>query len=249
MAPRWMNLQRLRRHPLQHSLAEQSAPASPAAAPAPRADIDSRPLVPPRPDDPRAGKVYTIFESYCARCHQSGKLEKSLAAGGFANILALNEIAHDRTLVVPGVPDASPVFDVMQSRHGALDVVGSGLDELAPEDVTAVRDWIRELPESSQACSGREPIKSNALEGWIDEALRIEREGAKDLRFISLVNLYNACASSEELAASRQAIAKLLNGLSWAAAPHRLQSVDPYGTLLAFASFRIRLGWRTLGCS
>ena len=54
------------------------------------------------------------------------------------------------------------------------------------------------------------------------------------MRFISLAELYNTCASAVEIEAARQAVTKLLNSLSWAPAPHKLTSLDPDGTILSF---------------
>lgn len=208
-------------------------PVAPLVAPPPAQQALVPPPLPPKPDDPRAARVYTVFDTHCARCHQTGKLEKPVPAGGLANILALPELARDGARVMPGVPDASPLYQVLALGHAPLDVFPEGQGPSADE-VTAVREWLREMPSRSQQCAGREPIKAATVDGWMEEELRAEREGARDLRFISLVNLYNACVSSEELAAARQGMAKLMNSLSWSAAPHALRSVDPAGTLLSF---------------
>lgn len=187
--------------------------------------------IPPRPADPRAAKAYRVFDAYCARCHQSGKLERSVPAAGFGNILALPELEADAARVMPGVPDASLLYRVLAHGHQtpelARDIPGA-------EDIMAVRTWIRELPANPQRCAGRKPIRPAAAETFIEEALLAEREGARDLRFVSLISLYNACAGSEELAAARHGVTKLLNSLSAAAEPHALSAVDPEGTLLAF---------------
>lgn len=192
------------------------------------------PAIPPRPDDPRARKVYTVFDANCSRCHQTGKLEKPVPAAGFANVLALSELANDPTLVMPGVPDASALYQTLARGHAPLNIYPGDGQGPGAEDIAAVREWIRGLPPRSQLCTGRQPITPAAVDGWIDEALRAERDGAREVRFISLVNLYNACASTEELAAARQGMAKLMNSLSWAPAAHPLRSVDPNGTLLSF---------------
>ena len=212
----------------------QSGPTEPAPA-TPPPQVQPKSLVPARPDEPRAAKVYAVFEAYCARCHQTGRSERMEPAGGVANILALDEVARDATLVIPGVPDASPLYDKLLSRHAPLEVFGGGGDgkEPAPEDLEAVRAWIRDVPRPRAQCAGRQPIKLPAIEGWIDEAQRVAREGAADLRFVSLAELYNACASPDEIAAARQAVSKILNSLSWAPTPHKPTPLDPDGTLLS----------------
>ncbi|HMN36144.1 MAG TPA: DUF4384 domain-containing protein [Hyphomicrobium sp.] len=206
---------------------------------------------PPRPEDPRAARAYAVFDTYCARCHQAGKLDKAVAGGGIANILALPDLAMDSRLVMPGIPDASLLYQVLAANHAPLDVFGTGVQMQGPEadDILAVRRWLRELPSRTQQCAGRDPITTAQVDGWVEEALRVEREGARDVRFISLVNLYNACMPTGQIAAARQAMSKLLNMLSWAPAPHALKAVDPNGTLLSFSlqDFGWAAGdWQTL---
>lgn len=198
---------------------------------------DAASAVPPRPEDPRAAKVYAVFNTYCARCHQAGKLDKAVAAGGLANILALSDLAKDNRLVTPGIPDASLLYQMVATGHSPLDVFGSGIQMQGPgpDDILAVRQWLHEMPSRTQQCAGRESITALQVDRWVEEALRVEREGARDVRFISLVNLYNGCMTSAQIAAARQAMSKLLNTLSWGAAPHALKTVDPNGTLLSFS--------------
>ncbi|HEY8127966.1 MAG TPA: hypothetical protein VIF39_04515, partial [Hyphomicrobium sp.] len=81
---------------------------------------------PPRPDEPRAAKAYGVFDTYCARCHQTGRLERPLASGGLANILAIDDQARDPVQVKPGIPDASRLYDVLETRHAPLDVFSGG---------------------------------------------------------------------------------------------------------------------------
>ncbi len=203
-----------------------ATPAMPAAA---------ANAVPPRPEDPRAAKVYSVLETHCARCHQTGRIiGKPVAAGGIANILAIADVASNPTLVNPGSPDASTLYEVLRSRHGSIDVFTNDGLEPGPDDLETVREWIRELPGASRECAARPPVKAAAVEALIEEALRVERDGAKDLRFISLANLYNACVASEELAAYRQAVTKLMNSLSWTQSPQKLTPLDANGTVLAF---------------
>jgi mono/diheme cytochrome c family protein len=208
----------------------------PASLPFPQWQPDAR--IPPRPTDPRAAKAYRVFDAYCARCHQTGKLERPVPAAGFGNILALGDVAADAGRVMPGVPDASLLYRVLAQGHKSPELAR---DIPGPDDIMAVRIWLRELPAKPQHCAGRKPIRPAAAESFIEEALRAEREGARDLRFVSLIVLYNACVSSEDLAAARHGIAKLLNSLSSASEPHPLNAVDPDGTIL---SFRLQdLGW------
>ena len=123
-----------------------------AFATEPVAVIDSRRAaprltVPSRPDEPRAAKAYDVLETHCARCHQTGRLERPLASGGLADILSIDELARDPVLVRPGLPDASRLYDVFETRHSPLDVFSgtSGAAEPQPEDIESIRGWIRDL--------------------------------------------------------------------------------------------------------
>ena len=199
--------------------------------------------VPPRPEEPRAARAYTVFETYCARCHQTGRLERPLASGGLSNILSIDEVARDPVLVRPGLPDASRLYDVLETRHSPLDVFSGsvGGSEPGSDDIESVRGWIRDLKPAAQACSPRQPVRPADVEKMMRDAQHLERDQGPDVRFISLVHLYNACATPQEMTAYAQALNKLMNSLSWAAEPVKLTPLDAAGTVL---SFRLaQFGW------
>lgn len=192
--------------------------------------------VPSRPEEPRAAKAYAVLETYCARCHQTGKLERPLASGGLANILDIDDLARDSILVKPGFPDASRLYDVLETRHAPLDVF-SGTDaapEPLPDAIEAVRRWIKDLPDESQTCPSRQPVRPVDVDKLMRDAQHLERDQDKDVRFVSLVHLYNACATPEEMSAYVAALNKLMNSLSWAPEPVKLTPLDAAGTVLSF---------------
>jgi mono/diheme cytochrome c family protein len=201
--------------------------------------------VPQRPEEPRAAKAYDVLETYCARCHQSGRLERPLASGGLANILAIDALARDPVLVKPGLPDASRLYDVLETRHAPLDVFTGGLAtaEPQPEDIESIRGWIRDLPSSVQRCPSREPVRPDDMDKLMRDAQRLERDQGGDVRFISLANLYNSCATPGEMSAYAQALNKLMNSLSSSAEPVKL---TPLNTAATVFSFRMAdFGWDT----
>lgn len=222
-------------------------PPAPAAEPAPETPGPENPAlvvsksgpqdvkIPSRPDDPRGAKTYTVFEAHCARCHQAGKTQLPLASGGLANILALDELPRHPQTVRPGIPDASRIYDILVTRHAPLEVFTGQPDgdEPTPDDIESVRDWIKDLEPETAGCRERTPVRPSDVEALVRDALKIEREGAKDFRFISLAHLYNACATAAEMSSYRQALIKLLNGLSWAPEPAKLMPLDAAGTVLA----------------
>ena len=217
----------------------------PAAATAQTADAATGAAVglPPRLDEPRAAKAYSVFETYCARCHQTGRLETPLASGELANILSIGELARDPVLVRPGLPDASRLYDVLETRHSPLDVFSgsAGGSEPGPDDIESVRGWIRDLKPAAQACALRQTVRPADVDKMVRDAQHLERDQGQDVRFISLVHLYNACATPQEMAGYAQALNKLMNSLSGAAEPVKLASLDTAGTVL---SFRLeQFGW------
>ena len=210
-------------------------PPQAVAPPPPPPPLRQNIKIPARPDEARAAKAYSVFEAHCARCHQAGKTVQALTSGGIANILAVDELARDPLAVRPGVPDASPIYDILITRHAPLDIYADAPDgaDPRPDDIEAVRDWIRDLKPTEQTCTGRKQILPQDRDALMREAQRLERDTAKDLRFISLINLYNACVPLADIQAYQQALTKLFNALSWAPDPGRLTALDPSGTLLA----------------
>jgi hypothetical protein len=203
-------------------------------AAAPTAPKDA-PGVPPRPEEPRAAKAYDTLSTHCARCHQTGRLERPLASGGLSNILAIDDLARDPVLVKPGVPDASRLYDVLETRHAPLDVFtgGSVAAEPQPEDIESIRGWIRDLPPSTQACPVRHPVRPDDMDKMMRDAQRLERDQAGDVRFITLAHLDNACAPPAEMSAYTQALNKLMNSLSSSVEPVKLTPLNAGGTVFS----------------
>ena len=191
--------------------------------------------IPARPEEARAAKVYAALEGHCARCHQTGKTERPLASGGVANILGIEVVGRDPRLVRPGLPDASRLYDIFITRHAPLDVyagLGEG-GEPRPEEIEAIRTWIKDLSPDTQSCSARKPIEAATIDTMLRDAQRIAGPDAKDVRFISLAHLYNACATDAELQVYRQGLTKLINSLSWSGDAVTLTALDPGGTVFA----------------
>lgn len=194
------------------------------------------PALPQPPADARAAKVYAVFDEFCARCHQTGKLQIPAPARPLANILAVDDVALDFALVKPGLPDASPLYTIMLRQHASV-----GL-ELPVAATQAVRDWIVDLPERGPNCGGRPKIGQAEVERAITSALATAPEDRrKDLRFVTLGHLADACAPTAALAGYRQAVAKALNSLSWGSEPIHVEAFGPDDTILQFNV--AELGW------
>ena len=196
----------------------QPAPAEAAAPP-----------FPAPPGDVRAAKAYAVFDAHCAGCHQTGKLKIPAPARPIANLLALDEVARREALVRPGLPDASPLYTVMLRQHATIEL------DSAPDasQIQAVRDWIADLPEPAANCDGRPKISQQEIEQAVAGVLAATDEPKrKDLRFVTLNHLADACVPPSVLAGYRQAVAKIVNTLSWGPEPIRLEAFGPDDTLI-----------------
>lgn len=219
--------------------------APPAAAPR-QAIAAFQPLpstsVPQPPPGIGAAKAYAVLQSACARCHQAHRTELPAPAGHLGNILDLAALAREPALVVPGKPDASPLYNKVLDRHLPETMFsGAQARELTETDMEVIRDWIAEMPRDSRTCSRRETIGAAELDGLMTGWLEQLGGEAMQTRFISLAHLYNSCATDQELTAWREAVSKLLNSLSWSAIPARVETI---GDKLALLAVKISdLGW------
>jgi hypothetical protein len=201
-------------------------------------------LVPPSPQDPAAAKAYAVLDQHCARCHQTGKLKHPRPAGNFANVLDLAALARNSALVRPGTPDASRLYTLMVAREMPYDTShDQGGEEPTPEEIQVVRDWIQELPAGADAgCRERARLEPGAIDAAIAKSLEGQPEGRrKDARFVTMTHLYNACVPDATLEAYRQAVARMLNSLSWSPAVLKPEPVDEHKTVLRLELSA--LGW------
>lgn len=172
--------------------------------------------------------------------------ERLSPEGGIANILALEEIAQNPSLVRPGEPDASTLYQQLIARQMPSDVLRHGAPGEAPDaaEIRAIRAWIRSLNGRTinDECPQRTPltreILATTVSRWLDA---IGPERAADTRFISLAHFHAACASDAELAAFRLGVVAVLNSLTWAKKPIAIETV---GETLAVLAVRLSdLGW------
>ena len=191
--------------------------------------------VPLMPGDPIARRAYEVLETQCARCHQTGKLTREKPAKGLGNILDLAAIAKNSKLIEPGKPDASLLLQVILKREMPYDVFQeqSGGTEPSRDDIEALRAWIGSLGRDARlACSGRGTVDAEKVRDAIATDLRAQ--ASRDLRYVTLGHLHNACVPDAELDVYRQGVIKLLNSLSRKRAPVRLETIDDARTIIRF---------------
>jgi len=72
------------------------------------------------------------------------------------------------------------------------------------------------------------------IQAMASDLSKLPKTRVPDTRYLTLVNLHNACSSDEEMNAYRQGAVKLLNSLSTAPDVVRLDTIEPTGSILRF---------------
>jgi WD40 repeat protein len=172
-----------------------------------------------------ARKAQAILKANCYRCHgQEGAVE-----GGMNYILDLEKLVL-RKKVVPGQPDKSPLYKKLVNN---LMPPPDEQPRPSEADRALLRQWIEggapKLP------SGPERIAisdADVLHFILADLEQSERRGRRFQRYFSLAHLYNAGLGADELQTYRNAVAKLLNSLSWHPKITRPVAIDPNQTIL-----------------
>ena len=166
----------------------------------------------PAPTATPAERARGVLERHCARCHQGSA--EAPAQSAFANILAVDDLAHDASLVQPGRPDASRLYNVLLAGHVPQQVFDAANPAPAADDIDQVRDWIERLDRTPPPqCPSRRRV-TLADQGATLEKLRGPGgEALKGIRFISLAAYHNACATDAEMEARRRAVSALVTAL------------------------------------
>ncbi|HUU24666.1 MAG TPA: DUF4384 domain-containing protein [Methyloceanibacter sp.] len=200
------------------------------------------------PSDPAARAAFGALDKNCARCHQAGpSLQRQKPAKNFGNVLALDEIARDPDLILPGNPDGSGLFIQIAKKDMPYDCYQEFDCKAEPteEDVKAVYDWIKGLGDTITArCGNRAPLDEAAVVTAIAKDIDAqERHRRGGMRYVTLTHFYNACVSDADMVRYRQGVVKLLNSLSGNSKVLKLRTVDPQRTIIALNL--ADLGWTT----
>ncbi len=204
------------------------------------ADAKQAALDIPKPANDIEAAAFDALDRNCARCHQFGKLEHRLKpARDFGNVLHLEQMAKDPSLVLPGNPDGSKLLQEILNKDMPADYYHDGDFSIEPpteQEVAAIRDWITSLGETQQASCASRPFISDAdvLDAVNADLNRLDDYRVAGTRYILLDNLYNACASDKEMQVYRQGTIKLLNSLSRNSDLVKLETVDEGKTIVRF---------------
>jgi hypothetical protein len=215
---------------------KHAAPGQKAGPPAPAIAEGGDPSGLPVPKDPVEQAAFHSFEKNCARCHQAGPLlKKARVQKNFGIVLELDKLADSSDLIVPGNPEASKLFKMVSNQEMPYDCYQEFdcKHEPTKEDIQAIYDWIKSV--GDPRCADHKLIDEQAIVGEIAADLDHQQEHLrKGMRYITLSNLYNACAKDDDMELYRQAVVKLLNSLSRNPDVLELKTIDPEGTIIAF---------------
>ena len=220
-------------------------PPAPVAAPAPPPKAEEVEVVKvaiPKdvavPTDPIALAAFEVLEKHCARCHQEGMLNRERPAKNFGYILHLDQLAANPHLILPGNPEGSKLFQQFLNKEMPYDVFTSSIRpsrRRSAEDLAAVAAWIKSVgDQEAAACDGRKFVSSDDVVNAISADLQAEPDHrVKNMRYFTLANLYNSCATNEAMNVYRQGLVKLLNGFGRRSDVVRLVTIDPAQTIVA----------------
>jgi mono/diheme cytochrome c family protein len=176
-------------------------------------------------EDPLAVRAQAILQSHCARCHGDG----SPAKGGFDYVLDRNQLVA-RDQIVPGQPNASPLYQrVVKKEMPPADQK----NRLRPAELAVLRQWIETgAPAASPSAEPRKFMADAEVLRFVFADLnRTSPRQRRFLRYLTLTHLANAGRGDAELQSYRQALAKLLNSLSWHPRIRVPRAIDPAGTI------------------
>jgi WD40 repeat protein len=155
-----------------------------------------------------ARKAEAVLKANCFRCHgKDGALE-----GGMNYILDRDKLIA-RKKVIPGKADDSPL--IKKVAAGKMPPVGER-PRPSDDDLLILKQWINAgAPPATPA--GERPLITEAavFELILADLDKQEKRSRRFLRYFSLAPLANAGQTPDELQSYRNALAKLMNSLSW----------------------------------
>jgi WD40 repeat protein/mono/diheme cytochrome c family protein len=177
-------------------------------------------------DEGLAHKARAVLDVHCHRCHG----EQGAVEGGMNYVLDRDKLVS-RKKIVPGQPDQSPLFRKVSA--GKMPPAGEQ-PRPGPAEIAVLRQWIEAGAPGTQAVVRRPPVTEAELyDSILADLDRQEPRSRRFLRYFSLAPLANAGAGPDEMQTYRNALAKLLNSLSWHPRITLPRAIDNGGLLLA----------------
>ncbi|MFN4258080.1 MAG: c-type cytochrome domain-containing protein [Gemmataceae bacterium] len=155
-----------------------------------------------------AEQAYGVLKRYCHQCHGQGG-----SAKGGMNFILDRETLIRREVLLPGKPEQSKLFQEVAQAH--MPPAGASARPGAA-DIAILNQWIAAGAPAFRAAPPRSFLSDSLILERIAADLRaIDPRQRRFMRYLTLHHLYNAQQPDSELHATRQALAQLLNSLSW----------------------------------
>ena len=176
---------------------------------------------------PLAQQAFAIFEQHCLDCH--GEF------GSYSDVLTIKhkDLIEDRA-VIPGQPDASELYLRLLGDTDRGAQMPLGQEPLDSEEIATIRRWIEAgapdweaIPKPKRRFITTEAMLKT-IHTHVTSLTAFDRSFA---RYFTLMHLYNAGASDDNLRAYRNALSKLVNSLSWGAEVIKPTSIDREETI------------------
>jgi hypothetical protein len=182
-------------------------------------------------DDDLARQARRVLDTHCHRCHgRDGAVE-----GGLNYVTDLGKLVA-RKKVVPGDPDGSRLFHRVED--GSMPPEGESPRPSA-DDVATLKKWIEAGAPGDTTLATRKLISTADVQNLVLSDLeKLDRRTRRFQRYFTLAHLHNAGLGDDELQTYRNALAKLVNSLSWHPTIRVPEPIDPAKTIL-----RIDLRW------
>ncbi len=155
-----------------------------------------------------AARAREVLKTNCYRCHgQDGAVE-----GGFNYVLDRDKLVASRK-VVPGKPDDSPLLrKVVAGKMPPPDQQ----PRPSAADVALLKQWVEAGAPSAAPAAARTFVTEDDVAALVLADLdKLDRRARRFARYFSVVDLFNAGLTEDELQTYRNALAKLVNSLSW----------------------------------
>jgi WD40 repeat protein len=172
-----------------------------------------------------ARQAHAMLEKHCHRCHgQDGAVE-----GGFNYILERDKLVARKKLT-PGNAETSPLF----RRVASGKMPPAGQPRPTADEAALLKQWIDAGAPGLAASGPRRLLLTEAdlFRLLRDDLETVERRSRRFTRYFSLLPQYNLGLSHDELQTYHNALAKLLNSLSWHPRTTLPKVVDRDGLLL-----------------
>ncbi len=170
-------------------------------------------------------KALAVLNTHCHRCHgQAGAIE-----GGMNYILDREKLLL-RKKIIPGHADQSPIYKRVAA--GKMPPPGEN-PRPTPADIALLKQWIDAgAPGGGPAVERTYLTEAAVFDLILADLEKTDKRARRFTRYFSLVPLANAGAGPDELATYRQALAKLINSVSWHPRISVPKAIDPAGLIL-----------------